>query len=117
MRFVVLRHEGVEEPHFDLLFETQGGGALMTWRSPVWPIERNTAVVMLEPHRNVYLEYEGPISGDRGVVHRVAAGLCKLRRLEGDTYLIKFVEPALQSILIWQTEGLEGVAFPAEGGE
>ncbi len=29
-----------------------------------------------EPHRWRYLTYEGPVSGDRGVVRRVAEGTC-----------------------------------------
>src|SRR5438270_849624 len=42
LRYVVLRHDGIDDPHFDLTFETSSGPALATWRSPQWPIERET---------------------------------------------------------------------------
>jgi hypothetical protein len=116
-RFAVLRHEGVEEPHYDLLFETRAGGSLMTWRSPAWPIVRNTTVQMLEPHRNLYLDYEGPLTDHRGHVRRITLGLCTLRQIEQDTYFIQFLDSDVDSILIWQTEGIDGVAFPASTAE
>ena len=74
LRYVVLRHEGVPEPHFDLMFETKPGGPLRTWRSAVWPLEDQTQLVELGEHRRAYLDYQGPISGGRGRVRRVAAG-------------------------------------------
>ncbi len=73
-RYVILRHEGVADPHFDLMFEIEVGSSLATWRSPTWPIAQPTRLVKLEDHRRDYLEYEGPVSGDRGTVTRVAAG-------------------------------------------
>ena len=39
LRYVILWHDGVAEPHFDLMFETLPGSALATWRSPRWPVE------------------------------------------------------------------------------
>ena len=51
-------------------------------------------VESLPNHRRAYLDYEGPISGDRGSVRRVAAGMFELlhesptewvARLLGDT--------------------------------
>ena len=74
LRYVILRHEDIAEPHFDLMFETSPGGALATWRSDVWPIERPTPVLRLADHRQDYLTYEGPISNDRGSVRRVESG-------------------------------------------
>jgi hypothetical protein len=76
-RFVVLRHEfppGHARPaHWDLMFER--GGALRTWSidgepSSAGPIEASR----LPDHRLAYLEYEGPVSGDRGAVRRFDAG-------------------------------------------
>jgi hypothetical protein len=77
VRFVVLRHEGVPEPHFDLMIEAEPGGALMTWRVAEWPITSEASLPRLADHRPAYLEYEGPLSGDRGYVKRVAAGECE----------------------------------------
>jgi hypothetical protein len=76
VRFVVLRHEGIAQPHFDLMIESHPGGPLETWRSDIWPIHAPTPLVHLPPHRRAYLDYEGPISNDRGHVHRVEAGTC-----------------------------------------
>ena len=71
LKYVVLRHEGVDEPHFDLLFETAPGSDLATWRASEWPITDATEFTPLRPHRRAYLQYEGAISGDRGTVHRL----------------------------------------------
>jgi len=73
LKYVVLRHEGVDEPHFDLLFETRPGSDLATWRANEWPITATTQFTPLRPHRRAYLQYEGSISGDRGNVHRLHA--------------------------------------------
>src|SRR4051794_37705898 len=78
LRYVVLRHEGVPDPHFDLMFESSRGSALLTWRSPIWPLEAGTILTELRPHRSTYLEHEGPVSGDRGHVLRIAAGTYSL---------------------------------------
>jgi len=78
LRYVILRHAGVPEPHFDLMFESTPGGELMTWRSLEWPITQETNLTRLAEHRRAYLDYEGPISNDRGHVTRVAAGTCQI---------------------------------------
>ncbi len=74
LRYVVLRHEGADEPHFDLMFETKAGSDLATWRANEWPITAATEFTPLRPHRRAYLQYEGQISGDRGQVHRIQSG-------------------------------------------
>ena len=77
-RYVILFHDGVAEPHFDIMVETVPGGPLMTWRSIDWPIVREANVTRLGEHRRDYLDYEGPVSGDRGTVKRIAGGACKV---------------------------------------
>jgi hypothetical protein len=75
LRYVVLHHTGgVDPPHFDLMFETDPGSPLATWRSPQWPITGRTMTTRIANHRREYLEYEGPLTDNRGEVHRVAAG-------------------------------------------
>lgn len=74
LRFVVLRHEGIADPHFDLMLELEPGAPLATWRSPVWPLRDGTPLVRLRDHRREYFTFEGEISGGRGFVRRVAAG-------------------------------------------
>src|SRR5215212_5227917 len=73
LRYVILRHEGVPEPHFDLMFETSPGSALSTWRSRAWP-PGTEPVESLPDHRSEYLAYEGPVSNGRGHVKRVQVG-------------------------------------------
>lgn len=71
-RFVILRHD---HPflHWDLLLEEDTSAR--SWRllrelccgEPI-------AAEPLPPHRFLYLEYEGPVTGDRGTVRRVLSG-------------------------------------------
>jgi hypothetical protein len=82
LRYVVLRHDGIDQPHFDLMFETFEGSALATWRSDEWPITSTTRTERIGDHRRDYLDYEGPLSGNRGFVRRVDAGTHVLRQLE-----------------------------------
>lgn len=71
-RFVVLQHDW-PQLHWDLMLEN--GASLRTWRLSEAPHPRHPiALVRLPPHRSIYLDYEGPVSGDRGTVRRVLAG-------------------------------------------
>ncbi len=57
----------------------QRGGTLATWKCMVAPEDAHRAAVACErmaDHRLAYLDYEGPISGDRGEVTRVDQGAC-----------------------------------------
>ena len=77
LRFVVLRHEGVAPPHYDIMFESAPGEALWTWRSEVWPLAEGAELVRQADHRRLYLDYEGLVSGNRGSVTRFAEGECR----------------------------------------
>lgn len=79
-RYVVLLHVDANEgSHYDLMVETAAGsGDLMTFRVPAWPVTSGVEVRRLRDHRRLYLTYEGPISGDRGVVHRVDEGRARV---------------------------------------
>ncbi len=65
-RFVILEHDH-PELHWDLMLEA--GDVLRTWRlaAPPWPGERVRAEASFD-HRTRYLDYEGPVSGNRGTV-------------------------------------------------
>ncbi|MGE3803423.1 MAG: DNA polymerase ligase N-terminal domain-containing protein [Gemmataceae bacterium] len=71
-RFVILEHD---HPvlHWDLMLEA--GDALRTWRlaMPPSPGQAGTAHD-LASHRKMYLDYEGPVSDNRGQVARWDAG-------------------------------------------
>jgi hypothetical protein len=71
-RFVILEHDHPHQ-HWDLMLEA--GEVLRTWRLSALPCPGPSFAV--EPsfdHRRAYLEYEGPISGDRGCVIRRESG-------------------------------------------
>jgi hypothetical protein len=96
-RFVLLYHDcppTYERPsHWDFMLES--GNVLRTWalerlprdwhvaftrtsaahpNCPLLAPDNTVAAVQLGDHRRDYLELEGPLSGDRGTVMRVAAG-------------------------------------------
>lgn len=71
-RFCILLHD---HPywHWDFLLE-QGEHALC-WRLLRQPCcDEPIAAEQLPPHRLLYLDYEGPVSHDRGTVQRIASG-------------------------------------------
>src|SRR5690348_6710528 len=80
-RFVILRHECPEgyKPgvHWDLMLEE--ADSLRTWALAVEPaIGLTIAAEQLSDHRLAYLDYEGPISGNRGRVSRWDSGRYEL---------------------------------------
>jgi DNA polymerase Ligase (LigD) len=65
-RYVILQHD---HPvlHWDFMLES--GQALRTWRLAAQPAaDQLIPVIELGKHRLAYLDYEGPVSGDRGTV-------------------------------------------------
>ena len=72
-RFVILEHD---HPvlHWDLMLEA--GDVLQTWRLATTPeLGRTIEATSLGDHRILYLDYEGPVSGNRGTVKRWDAGV------------------------------------------
>jgi hypothetical protein len=98
LRYAVLHHTEVPVPHFDMLFETECGSPLMTWRSANWPITVPTVIERIADHRREYLEYEGKVSNDRGEVRRVAGGTFYFEVASENLYRIRIVEGACLSI-------------------
>jgi len=80
LRYVILHHTGIERPHYDLMLELSAGSELSTWRLPHWPPHPGDQFIPLAKHRRDYLEYQGPVSGNRGQVKRVAAGHYRVTR-------------------------------------
>ncbi len=76
-RFVVLHHQfpagHARVEHWDLMLESEG--KLKTWSLAELPrAGLVTSAIELSDHRIEYLEYEGPVSHNRGSVTRVLAG-------------------------------------------
>ena len=81
-RFVILQHEtprGYARPrHWDLMFEQ--GESLLTWSVEDEPqVGTSLRAEQLPDHRRKYLDYEGPVSDDRGTVSRWDSGTYELR--------------------------------------
>jgi DNA polymerase Ligase (LigD) len=71
-RFVILEHDH-PTLHWDLMLES--GDVLRTWRLAEPPEHAGPiGATSLADHRRAYLDYEGPVSGNRGTVKRWDAG-------------------------------------------
>lgn len=84
-RFVIQHHELSASAHWDLMLEQDD--ALATWQVPVPPSQYCQGPVparRIADHRKAYLDYEGPVSGDRGTVRIADAG----------TYVARVAGPA-----------------------
>ncbi len=86
-RFVVLTHD---HPflHWDFMLEKEAG--LRTWRLLQAPggLGAVTAEPLVE-HRLAYLDYEGPVSGNRGTVHAFDRGEYTLVEESGDLVVVQ----------------------------
>ncbi len=75
-RFTILEHQW-DGVHWDFLVED--GATLRTWAidEPLVGC-RELPARELPAHRRIYLDYEGPISGGRGIVRRWDSGICEV---------------------------------------
>lgn len=116
-QFVVLHHQQIAQPHFDLMFETAPDSLLTTWRSEHWPIDRPMPITRIGDHRRAYLTFEGELSGQRGHVKRIVSGTCAIDRHDDDSFWsIQFFNPAIVPLNIRRVNGDEWFAVPACGG-
>jgi DNA polymerase ligase (LigD)-like protein len=130
-RFVLLHHDCPPDyersSHWDLMLET--GNVLRTWaleqlpcdwklahsrtvsadaNCPAIATSNEVAAVRLGDHRRDYLELEGPLSGGRGTVVRVAAGTYEIEHESPDELRIVVEEPELAGrVVLWQ-KGVDG---------
>lgn len=98
-RFVVLRHElpatCARASHWDLMFEENA--ALRTWA-----INEDLRLVHDQPaeslalHRLAYLDYEGPVSGDRGTVTRWDRGEFEIESDEPGCFVARLIGELLR---------------------
>jgi hypothetical protein len=97
-RFVILEHD---HPvlHWDLLLEA--GDHLRAWRlaTPPHPGAAGSAAGSF-PHRPVYLDYEGPVSGGRGVVKRWDAGTFAWLADEPGRVSVRLVGQRIRGLLV-----------------
>jgi len=107
-RFAILHHVNYEIEHWDLMLEHEG--VLLTWKLPLEPIDRSMfpmPACRIKDHRVMYLDYQGPISGDRGEVTRVDGGLVVIERLSERECVCRLSEGRLAGRfhLLWTGEG------------
>ncbi len=95
LRFVILTHDW-PVLHWDLLLEE--GETLRAWRLLQEPIDESLPIDAepLPPHRLFYLDYEGPVSGDRGTVTRWDRGTYRLLAETEHELQIEFAGGRLQ---------------------
>jgi predicted esterase len=91
-RYVILLHEGYGGDHLDLM--VQQGSMLVTWQidqpTPQGPFPAVMQARRIQDHRLEYLDYQGPVSGGRGVVRRVDEGQCDVRQVQDDFWQVEF---------------------------
>jgi len=86
MRYVVLHHTGWDghPDHYDVMLQLATGSSdtdrvLATFASQIDDVpEAGAAFERLPEHRRLYLDYQGPLSDNRGRVDRVDAGRLRL---------------------------------------
>jgi len=98
LRYVVLRHEGIPDAHFDLMFETEPGSMLQTWRLTDWPVRSVEPATRIRDHRRAFLDFQGDLTGGRGMVIRIDEGTCTLHQANGRVEL-KLASPPRRIVL------------------
>ena len=114
LRFVILRHEmppGRDRGmHFDLMLET--GGVLRTWSLPELPAAGKVVQAKALPdHRLAYLDYEGPVSANRGTVSRVEEGEYEVLAESSGLWRIHLVGRVLRGNLELRQEEISAGAW------
>jgi hypothetical protein len=114
-RYALLRHDCPADyrdgPHWDLMVERPGvleEHRLATWSLLALPAawlralgregraaEGAIACVRLADHRATYLDYEGPVSGGRGVVARWAGGECRVLEASDERWEVELSDAIL----------------------
>ncbi len=111
-RFVILEHDH-PHLHWDLMLEH--GEVLRTWRLAEPP--KDTGEVAAEAsfdHRLFYLDYEGPVSGNRGTVRRWDHGVYRVENAQTDRLVLRFEGSRLHGQVLLERQG-EKWTFRWEG--
>lgn len=112
-RFVILTHDFPQQ-HWDFMLES--AGVLRTWRleeEPTHDVSINATP--LPDHRLIYLEYEGPVSGNRGQVARWDSGDYELLD-ETDGRLLVRLQGARLKGFVTLTSRVDGSTWLFEPG-
>jgi hypothetical protein len=105
-RFALLCHDAPRGWHCDFFLER--GDVLRTWELPSLPeIGKTVPAEPLADHRLLYLDYEGPISGDRGMVTRWDRGDYEVVAFEDTLVHVKLSGTKLTGEVILQRSSKE----------
>jgi DNA polymerase ligase (LigD)-like protein len=101
-RFVVLLHETPpgypRGAHLDLMLEQ--GGVLRTWALDKPPLPGEiVSAERLPDHRLEYLDYEGAVSRERGVVSRVDSGRYEVLQETSTTLAVRLAGQKIHGVL------------------
>lgn len=89
-QYVILHHQLNDSEHWDFMLEQ--GDVLLTWKLLKDPTDVNNFPIpaqRIQDHRKAYLEYEGPVSGDRGSVSRIDKGTCEILQRTSSQYVFQ----------------------------
>lgn len=106
-RYTILDHDW-PTPHFDLLFDLDSESDLLAFRLAAMPVVgEGVSLKRLPAHRRIYLDYEGPVNGNRGSVTRVDTGSFQILRHCEDSLVIELSGRVLSGIieLRWNPQG------------
>jgi hypothetical protein len=93
-RFALLIHDSPRGLHYDFFLEN--GQVLKTWVLPHLPEPGQEILCQaLTDHRPIYLDYEGPISDDRGTVARWDQGTFSVESWGDDQIIVELAEGKL----------------------
>jgi len=107
-RFVILHHRLDDSEHWDLMLEQ--GDVLLTWQLLREPVNRESLPIparRIGDHRKAYLDYEGPITGNRGTVRRVDSGSVEIIDNTADGCRFVLIGGSLRGSFMLQKVGEE----------
>lgn len=108
LRFVILHHrtppQATKPDHYDLMLEE--GDVLKTFT--LWQLPDLKATVEAIPdfdHRRAYLDYEGPVSNNRGEVMQVESGTFVWKRRTANQIEIELSGKQVRGLLRLEIQG------------
>lgn len=105
--FVVLQHDHPQSLHWDFMLEFDD--RMITWSLPLPPsYDHLLPATALPDHRKEYLDYEGPVSKDRGSVTRWDRGTFELLVREENLFEVNLRGKKLTGRLRIERAGASG---------
>lgn len=101
-RFAILEHDWPAR-HWDFLLEA--GSALRAWRLLEEPeLGKSIAAEANFDHRLIYLDFEGPLSGNRGSVTRWDAGTFEWIENDANRVMVELMGLRLSGVVVLENQ-------------